>query len=633
MKRIKIYILIFCLALSIPLSFVVWRTYVGVAREERDQLRFFAETLFDQMEAELSDLVQREENRAVNEYSSTLVSEDNSYRPSPLAKRPSENYILGYLQNNPDGTFQTPLTAGPQTLIERLREANHIFNQKKYTFPAAAQPAHPAPPMAGQAPARNAFAERYLAAPPAISAKSALGQKKIRVEEITPRQAANLSQDDISSSAEGPVGGSGTGRIERRQSKEAVDAAMQARKPATPSVSSGPAAADKDQAPRDRRFQVEVAPLQSVFIDADQVFVFRRVAIGNQIFRQGFILLMRPFLRHLIQAHFTSQPMYGFTHLSLIIHNLGGRDEVLGAGAALTAAGGAPIAERTFPAPFQFLSTALRTDNVPASAARRTLHVALAALGMVVLLGLAAIYQSVRSVVDLSERRSRFVSAVTHELKTPLTNIRMYAEMLEQGMAATPEREQVYLGIIGSESARLSRLINNVLELSRLEQKQRSVHLQPGRLEEVFAEVHSIMAPKLEQDHFELILPAGPMPECRYDREAMVQVLINLIENSIKFGHDAPLRRITIAVDVRDAWVYIAVTDTGPGIPQHALKHVFDDFYRADDALTRTTGGTGIGLALVKKLAEAMGGRVRAANHKDGPGCTFTLSLPLTAGE
>lgn len=116
----------------------------------------------------------------------------------------------------------------------------------------------------------------------------------------------------------------------------------------------------------------------------------------------------------------------------------------------------------------------------------------LGSLAGVMLIGLFAIYKSVRTLVDLSERRSTFVSSVTHELKTPLTNIRMYVEMLQQGIAATAEREQDYFNILGSESARLSRLIHNVLELSRLEKQQRHIRLVKADIEGVIDEATSI---------------------------------------------------------------------------------------------------------------------------------------------
>jgi signal transduction histidine kinase len=285
------------------------------------------------------------------------------------------------------------------------------------------------------------------------------------------------------------------------------------------------------------------------------------------------------------------------------------------------------IAGRTFPAPFGFLSAEMRAVSLPASPARRTLTLALAILGAVMAAGLVTIYHSARTVLDLSERRSQFVSAVTHELKTPLTNIRMYIEMLDQGIAATPAREQEYLSILASESARLSGLINNVLELARLEKRTRRFDLKAGDLTDVLADVQSVMAESLAREGFDLNIRPGRLPVFAYDREVLVQVLINLMENSIKFGRHLSEKQIAIATDAADGWVRLAVSDTGPGIPKRSLKRVFDDFYRVDNDLARTTGGTGIGLALVKKFIVAMGGRVEARNNH-GPGCTITVSLP-----
>ena len=243
-------------------------------------------------------------------------------------------------------------------------------------------------------------------------------------------------------------------------------------------------------------------------------------------------------------------------------------------------------------------------------------------------LGLLAIYQSSRTIVEMSERRSQFVSSVTHELKTPLTNIRMYIEMLEQGIASTPEREQEYLTILNSESTRLSGLINNVLELAKLEKKQRHFNMQEGQLQDLLAEVKGIMGQKLNQEGFTLDIQASGIPLFMYDREVLIQIMINLIENSIKFGRKSVTKHIVIKADTKDQQVRIAVSDTGPGIPQRELKKIFGDFYRVDNDLARSTGGTGIGLALVKKFITAMEGKVYAVNN-DGPGCTITLLLDL----
>ena len=151
--------------------------------------------------------------------------------------------------------------------------------------------------------------------------------------------------------------------------------------------------------------------------------------------------------------------------------------------------------------------------------------------------------------------------------------------------------------------------------------------MQTGTFEDVIQEVQVVMREKLRQEGFSLDVEMGKIRPFRYDQEVMIQVLINLIENSMKFGKTDDQREINIGIHQDDNRVYILVSDTGPGIPRHALKKVFDDFYRVDNSLTRTTRGTGIGLALVKKFVTLMGGTVTAANN-DGPGCTITISLP-----
>ena len=374
-------------------------------------------------------------------------------------------------------------------------------------------------------------------------------------------------------------------------------------------------------------FQVEVAPLQSVFIDHDQIFIFRRIMINQKIFRQGFILKIRSFLDHLVQDYFIAQPMAGFANLRLQVMDQGREISQLQAG--ISTHDPQFILNRGFPSPFAFLNATLSCDEIPRSTGRNTLMTMMAVLAVIFLAGLFVIYKSAQTIVDLSERRSQFVSSVTHELKTPLTNIRMYIEMLEQGIAKDTQREQEYFQIINSEGSRLSRLINNVLDLAKLEKKQRLLALTEGTFEEVVAEVQAVMQAKLQQEGFILKIARENIGPFKYDREAMIQVLINLIENSIKFCQSAHNKEIIIRIYQAAGRINIAVSDHGPGIPRHALNKVFDDFYRVDNALARKTRGTGIGLALVKKLINLSGGRVSADNNVGG-GCTITISLPAT---
>jgi len=659
MKRLRVLILVFAMALVVPLGYLVFRTLDSLEQEETAELRFFANTLFDRMEQELAALVQREERRPVEEYlpvSSPLTNSPKEMFRSPLAGTAADPYIVGYLQNNPDGSFSSPLAEASDVgsrqqgaLEKHLQDVNRIFNTRRTLLPESLDRYAPdkarkkdeaeEKDKAGKKGQEPGFADRYLDFSRSSKQKVHLGQAEKRVEQISPQQAMNLAQRDeqqqtgwerTQAAGDGaqtaPPSERRAAANRRPDTLDAVTSPDQWQpEGATISTPSLPSAQPAVPIAADDRLRAEVDPLQSVTIDDGQVFLFRRIVIGNQVYRQGLVIRVEGLLEQLKNTHFRGQPMARFTSLTLTSVN-GGRETA-------RIREGPQVAhprfslERSFPRPFSFVRATLASETIPRSPGRTTLNVMVAVLAAVILLGLLAIYQSARVVVDLSERRSGFVSSVTHELKTPLTNIRMYIELLEHGIASDPEREMEYYRILGSESARLSRLINNVLEFSKLERKQRRLDFREGTLEEVLGEVRDSMQERLRQEGFTLVVENLLNRVFCYDREVMVQVLINLIENSTKFGKDAPERVISVRVRPEGDRVLIRVSDTGPGIPRHALKKIFEDFYRVDNDLTRTTKGAGIGLALVKRFVEAMGGRVYAANN-EGPGCTITVSLP-----
>jgi signal transduction histidine kinase len=645
MQKLKLLILIFSLALCIPLAFFVFKTYRGLEQEEAATLRYFAETLFDEMEQALTVLVQKEEGRAIDEFNYHVFPSDRQEgagepQLSPLSQIPRETYILGYFQNNPDGSFQTPLvenggriTPERANLISELKDANDVFNRKRVmvTDRVITRPAEMVAEKESKQ--KTGFADKYLDLSRTQRSKTFLGQTEKRLEKITVSQAANIAKqespqvmssaplaaetedrEDGRKMAAGRAAGKAPTVKKRRFAESYLEESAGAIKPVP--------VADTDEA---AGFQVEVAPLQAVFLNDAQIFIFRRIMINSQIYRQGFVLGVDAFLDYLTRTYFLTQPLAQFTALRLSVVDLGREANAVQTG--VISHNPDFMLNRGFPSPFSFLKASLTCDRIPRSDGRKTLTIMLLVLAVIVLMGLFAIYRSVRAIVDLSERRSQFVSSVTHELKTPLTNIRMYIEMLEQGIAADPEREQEYFRILDSEGVRLSRLINNVLELSKLEKSQRHINLQTGTFEEVLAETQALMAEKLKQEGFTLTMTPGRLRPFKYDREVMIQVLINLIENSMKFGRSASEHEIGIRTVQEPDGVKIMVSDTGPGIPRHALKKIFNDFYRVDNSLTRTTRGTGIGLALVKKFVRLMGGAVSAADN-EGPGCTITIRLP-----
>ena len=475
MKRLQVFILVFSVALCIPLAYFVFKTYRGLEQEEEATLRYFAETLFDEMEGALAVIVRKEESRAIDEFNFQMSSSvrrqgEETQQLSPLSRLPREKYIVGYFQNNPDGSFQTPLVESEsQTppefteLVSELKNANQIFNRKRIEVSDKVISRPPEIVSETEVKRKSGFAQKYLDLSRNQRSKAYLGQKEKRLEEITVRQAANIAKREQPSVLRRPraVADKESQKVDRyaAESQPAGKLSALPKKMPRESLSLESAASgqlgpspDQDEA---AGFQVEVAPLQAVFLSDTQIFVFRRIMIDSNIYRQGFVLRINAFLEYLIQNYFLTQPMAKFAGLRLSVVDQGREAEAMEAGVVSKKPGF--IVNRSFPSPFSFLQATLTCDQIPRSAGRMTLNVMLIVLAVIVLIGLFAIYQSARAIVDLSERRTQFVSSVTHELKTPLTNIRMYIEMLEQGIAKNPEREQEYFRVLDSEGARLSR--------------------------------------------------------------------------------------------------------------------------------------------------------------------------------
>jgi len=641
MKRLKIFILIFIVSLSMPLAYFVYRAHQSLNQEELAAFQYFADAVLHEMEQELADLVRSEEARDVKAYAAF----------SNLSEIPKENYILGYFQNNPDGSFQTPLkneraalqddndkpgkeTAQIDEIVKKLAEANTLFNTRR-SEPETDIKGHTkstSPPKDDD----YAFADRYLDVSRLKSKETYLGREEKQVQNITAGQARQFAQQERLIAVK-----QDDGNIRKQDGIAAgeVSETIHQALPVDNEIAARSESEDMSNRFYDRDsgagsgwgldadiFQVEVDPMQSVVLNDEKMVLFRRIMINNQVYHQGLVILIREFMHHLADVHFSNQPMSRFAGLNLSIVSQGKAKTIVRTGAVIQKA--TFFINRTFGRPFSSIGATLACDKIPGSPGRKILNIMMIIMAIVITTGLFAIYKSAQAIVDMSERRSRFVSSVTHELKTPLTNIRMYIEMLEQGIASDPGREHDYFRVLGAESNRLSRLVNNILEFSRLEKNKRQMDLSEGTFDEVIEGAQRIMGEKLKQEGFFFTVEKTGSGSFLYDREAMVQVLINLIENSIKFGRNEPEKKITLSLLPEGQWMKIRLSDTGPGIPRHALKKVFEAFFRVDGDLTRKTGGTGIGLSLVSKFVRAMGGHVKAENN-DGPGCTVTIVLPV----
>lgn len=238
------------------------------------------------------------------------------------------------------------------------------------------------------------------------------------------------------------------------------------------------------------------------------------------------------------------------------------------------------------------------------------------------------LWRDVRREIETAGLRAQFVSSVSHELKTPLTSIRMLAETLLLGRQPVEADRVEYLETIVNESERLSRLINNVLDFSSIERDGRTYHMEPTALDAVVRDAARAMSYPLAQGGFDLrVHTAEVLPVVDADGDALTQAVLNLLSNAVKFSGEERLIELQLARENGDA--LIRVRDHGRGIERRHQSAVFERFFRAPDVQAEGVPGTGLGLALVDHVARAHGGRVEL-DSAPGQGSTFTIRLPLT---
>jgi signal transduction histidine kinase len=374
-----------------------------------------------------------------------------------------------------------------------------------------------------------------------------------------------------------------------------------------------PAPAAPAEARRDAKLEVVRAALDPMVgrpAGTAHLLVYRTVLVGagsqgRQGYRQGLVLD-----RAKLGAWLSARAL-GPTGLSevadLAFDPEGGHDA------------SAFVFQHRFAEPFDALTARLTLAPLPGVGQPGAIYALVALLALVGAAGLLAVERMVAVAVHFAERRSNFVSAVTHELKTPLTAIRMYAEMLRDGLVSSEAKRGEYYGTITDESERLSRLIDNVLEFSRLSRGAREMDLRVGAVGPVLQEAADKLRAHAAREGFALEVAVDPgLPPVRYDRDALLQVLFNLVDNAMKYARQAPARRVLLEARRSGPGVEVSVRDFGPGVPARHLSRVFEPFYRGEDELTRTTRGTGIGLALVRELSLRMGAAVRGANAEGG---------------
>ncbi len=671
MKKVRLYFILFGLLLAIPIAVLLLRTYSNLEQEAYFFYRRVAEGLVSTASRELLLSLKREEQRPYTHYRYVHVADrpvpkQEGLNLSPLAGFPVESEvpgILGYYQIDPDGSFSTPLLpidaqvsaldVPERSQRSELRDRLALIVGTHGPYPATAttsvqernqqQAAAPEPKTASilkenlESNVDLSWEKEYYRPEPGDSEREQFeetgGKKKdsglyeSRVQKASPRQAQVFEsqlEEAYSEGLDDMLGRSARTEPANQISGERRDRGLDMEDSPTTGI-------DKDP-----ELGAEVEPFSTRAVSGRWLVFQRNVWWNDQRYVQGFVTQLGGYLDDfldpmLVNAALPETVSYLLFYRGELVRRSG--IQVMDNHSVE----GRPIGDRpvllysaSLPYPLSDFHLAVTVDQLPKVPGHQTVSFLAALLGLLFVGGLFGIYRVTATQVELSQKKSDFVSSVSHELKSPLTSIRMYGEILMEGWAEDEKKERYYR-YIHDESERLSRLIQNVLTLSQLERKEwqsNRVVLNPA---EFVAEAVERLANQARRAGFEISVTTegNPLP-VQVDQDALTQILINLIDNAIKFSKTAETKKIVLTVSQTNSECYIRVRDFGPGIPRQQLKKIFEKFYRIESEMTRTTSGTGIGLSLVKMLADSMGAQVDVRNCR--PGTEFSIRLK-TASE
>jgi signal transduction histidine kinase len=669
------------LALALPSTVLVVQTQRQLKWEAFHQHRQLAVELAERVDARLRELIAIEEARGYADYSFLNVAGFDSaaaaanraalLQRSPLAQFPVQSEfpgLLGWFQVDAAGRFASPLLPEPpadlalfglgadevaarRALAEQLLDVlgrNELAVRRPLLEPAtpAADLKEVLAERGGSAAGAVSSGEQavvaadpgapaaYAAAPSSPSPQAAFDQLK-RAPDAGRLQAGKA----LGNVADLRLENAFSERDDRRKDRQEVRAPERGRRLEQTALPLGVdadarAAAVASSAPLPLRiFDSELDPFEFALLGSEHFVLFRRVWRNGERSIQGALIDQQTFLNGAIGTPFQSSLVAPVSDLLVawqgeVLLQLRGRGNRR-AGTDPDSLTGTLLHRARLAAPLADLELIWTIRQLPTSPGLLLVRWAGVVLFAVLLAGFLALYRLGLRQLALAQQQQDFIAAVSHELKTPLTSIRMYGELLRAGWASE-EKKREYYDFIHDESERLSRLIANVLQLARLERDELSLELKPVAVATLFDLIRSRVQAQIERAGFEVQFTLDPglgEAELQVDVDAVVQVMINLVDNALKFAARAPVRRIELAAtSAGTERVVFSVRDHGPGVPAALRRRVFEPFFRGGSELTRETQGTGIGLALVSQLAKGMRGEIELESRN--PGVEFRLLLP-----
>lgn len=660
MKRLRLQFILFFVLLAASLGFFAWNSYKQLGREERELWRTQSERVYNQMQAAISDFLTSEDGRRWSDYHFYGTLRPGLYpkQPigfSPISKPPSDDArgLMGYFQIDPEGQFSTPYL--PEGWPVELDATVHSSEGRRELYRRLEDITSSLRPAGSpkDAPAKTAgFVELGDLKKGAGEILDDLaGRDLMNFSDMEAAKPESPAEKETELDTEDKAVAQGTRgknvypnpiqeqavKLEKRKMTVAKKADEAPPPPPAPMLAPTATSAPSREAHQEEEIPVMVPasvladPFQARLVGERHLVFYRKVWADQRQFLQGFVVDLEKFYAWLMDQSFANSELPDFALARL---ELQGRSLAQYGIVDVPANNGArALFERALGYPLNLFDWRVYASRLPQIGTRWFLNALSVSVALLATIGLYLIYRTAASQVAYSQKRQDFVSAVTHELKTPLTSIRMYSEMLEDGWAKNEDKRGEYYRQISKESGRLSRLIENVLQLARLEKKTYKLNLKKEvpthDFDEIFAELKSIA----ERQGFTVSWKADEdLPPLLYDPEAIKQIFLSLLDNSLKFGAESADKSLEAALRREGERVVWGWSDRGPGIPEKELSRIFENFYRVENEMTRKTQGTGIGLAMGRMLAHAMGASIQARN-RDGGGLTVRLEFPATSGK
>ncbi|MBL4708578.1 MAG: HAMP domain-containing histidine kinase [Flavobacteriales bacterium] len=378
-------------------------------------------------------------------------------------------------------------------------------------------------------------------------------------------------------------------------------------------------------------FESEIDAFQMNMLDSGHLVIYRNGWRDGQRYIQGLLIETEIFIDVIVTANFMQTKLAETSDLTTayqgnVISVLSNTND----GRYLSSARdlqGSLLLQQKLSVPLDDMELIFSINSLPAGPGAIVINWLTAVFMLVLSVGILLMYRLGLKQIIVAQQQQDFISAVSHELKTPLTSIRMYGEMLREGWAPE-DKKRTYYDYIYDESERLTRLINNVLQLSRMTRNELQLNLVAIPIPQLMDTLRSKISSQIEHGGFELIINCElERQNVAIDTDSFIQVIINLVDNAIKFSAGSTKKMIVIDCKAVRAGIQFSVRDYGPGIEKDQMARIFQLFYRSENELTRDTVGTGIGLALVHQLVLAMNGEIDVVNAN--PGAEFRVTFPV----